>query len=172
MYVCIYIYTDHIQIHVSIIMHAPVDDLTRLDIHLAQPRKSYNLQHWEFRYLFTAYAQASGSRTIRASRSGELSMCPRAGGKPVKTEDWNDGVEVWRIFQYFPYFIILHCFIILHQMFIISYPSLYIQRFLGARFWASKADLLKPLDPPPTGKMLEELMYSQELKILKMGTSF
>ena len=121
----IYIYTDHIQIHVSIIMHAPVDDLTRLDIHLAQPRKSYNLQHyWEFRYLFTAYAQASGSRTIRASRSGELSMCPRAGGKPVKTEDWNDGVEVWRIFQYFPYFIILHCFIILHQMFIISYPSL------------------------------------------------
>ncbi|CAL1128430.1 unnamed protein product [Cladocopium goreaui] len=41
---------------------------------------------------------------------GELSMCPRAGGKPVKTE----------------------------------------------------ADLLKPLDPPPTGKMLEELMYSQD----------
>lgn len=27
-YVYIYIYTDHIQIHVSIIMHAPVDDLT------------------------------------------------------------------------------------------------------------------------------------------------
>ena len=88
-------------------------------------------------------------------------------------EDWGLKRRCWSL-KDFPIFSILHHSSLFHHTssdvhHILSIP---IQRFLGACFRASKADLLKPLDPPPTGKMLEELMYSQEPKILKMGTSF